>query len=209
MLLSTLVSLCLLTGSASADHIEMDADTIMLDNVSGGSLIDRLVSAGYDDESLFKVLQDLQPYSGGAISPSFMTLLAGTTDSDALDAVDAATSNFTDFSNNPIGIGIDGGLIVAAVYGDDYDGQPGYTTFSNTIPGLGTVHFTSANDPDFYIAAGARYDYGTKARTTYWTTAIIWAAPDAAATIPEPSSVILVGIGLAGAAMRRLCNRRK
>ncbi len=204
VLSTAILFLSLLVGSALGQTQPIDVDTIMLSNEGDGFLIDRLVSSGYGSESLYTVLQLLQPYSGGAISPSFMAALSGAPGGS--EGFTADVSNFTSIYNNPIGISRDGTLIVAQICGGDYDGRPGYTTYSNTVPGLGTVLFTYADDPAYYIDAGSLVVDGIS--TYYEAGAVIWGGPDTPPAVPGPSSLLLVAIGLGGAAMRRRRSRQ-
>jgi hypothetical protein len=143
--------------------------TFMLSNEEGG-LIDRLIAAGHGDDSLYKVLQLLQPVSGGAIPAGFMASLA--VSPAGCDAKTAELSDFSDPSNNPIGIGADGNLIVAPVHGRDYYEDTDFTTTTGNIAGVGDVLFTAAESEDDYIDAGAN-TYGG-ATYYYKAFAIAW-----------------------------------
>jgi hypothetical protein len=148
--------------------------TIMLSNEGSGFLIDRLIAAGHQNENLYTVLQFLQPYSGDAIPQSFMDALAVTPPGS--DIFTVGLFNFSSGANNPIGISMDGSLIIAPVYGYDYSGRSGYTTYSSVIQGLGTIRFTIANDPAHYIDVGSDTNGGYT--TYYHATAIIWGGPN-------------------------------
>jgi len=145
--------------------------TFMLSNEEGG-LIDKLIAAGHGDDSLYEVLQLLQPVSGGAIPADFMAALAACpADCDAKTAV---LSDFSDPSNNPIGIGADGNLIVAPIHGRDYYTDTDFTTSTGSVTGVGDVLFTAAESEGDYIDAGAN----TYGGVTYYykTFAIGWSA---------------------------------
>ncbi|MBP7215346.1 MAG: hypothetical protein KBA52_06915, partial [Candidatus Kapabacteria bacterium] len=104
--------------------------TVVLSNEEGG-LIDQMVEAGYGNSSLYEVLQLLQPISGGTISTDYMSALASQpADCEAKTTV---LSNFTSEFNNPIGIGADGNLIVAQIYGRDYYDDTDFSTTTGTI----------------------------------------------------------------------------
>jgi len=143
--------------------------TFMLSNEEGG-LIDRLIAAGHEDNSLYEVLQLLQPVSGGAIPADFMAALAARPLD--CDAKTAPLSDFADESNNPIGIGSDGNLIVAPIYGSDLNGDDDFNTTTGNIAPVGDVRFTAANSEDDVIDAGAK----TVSGTTYYykAFAIAW-----------------------------------
>ena len=155
--------------------------TFMLSNEEGG-LIDRLIAAGHGDDSLYEVLQLLQPVSGGAIPADFMAVLAaGPAD---CDAKTAPLSDFADESNNPIGIGSNGNLIVAPIYGNVLDGDDDFSTTSGNIMPVGDVHFTAADSEGDAIDAGAM----TVSGITYYYKAfgVAWAAE-----APQPTTFVL------------------
>lgn len=219
ILLSALVSLCLCATAAAGDHLYVTTYAVAFDNEpydteipwNGRGVVSMLVDAGWGDNSVYDVLTYLKPYSAGAISDGYMNQLDGLPPtSEVKDATGAAFWNFVSNANSPMAAGDNGWLIVAQILASDHHQQVGYTTVSSELPGIGAVNFTYADNPSYYIDAGVmtRVEGSTEITATFKTTAIIWAAPDAPATIPEPSSMILVGIGLAGAAMRRLRSRR-
>jgi len=143
--------------------------TFMLSNEESG-LIDQLIAAGHGADSLYEVLQLLQPVSGGAIPADFMAALAACPV--GCDAKTADLSNFADASNNPIGIGADGNIIVAQIYGRDYDGSAGFTTGTGTLAGVGNVRFTAAGSEGDFLDAGTKTDGGV---TYYYKAfAIAW-----------------------------------
>jgi hypothetical protein len=125
------------------------ARTLVLSNEEGG-LIDALIDAGHGDDSLYEVLQLLQPISGGAIPAGFMNQLAACPDD--CDAKTAVLIDFGDASNNPIGIGEDGNLIVAPIYGGDLQNDEAFNTTSGYL--AGTVLFTATGSEAAYIDAG-------------------------------------------------------
>lgn len=57
-----------------------DTPTFVLSNEWGsdgeGGLIDALIAAGHGSDTMYEVMQLLQPYSSGAIPADFMTALA-------------------------------------------------------------------------------------------------------------------------------------
>ena len=153
-------------GSLAQSTTERDVLTLMLSNESPGYLIDNLIANGYRDSCLYSVLFALQPLSGGVISQTFL---------DSLSACPANSDVFTaelfNFSalNNPVGIGDDGSVIIAAANGRDYSVMEGYTTYNDTqVPGSLKL-FTEANGPEFYINAGTNDD-----GSTYQAFAIAW-----------------------------------
>jgi len=173
-----LVSSLALAGTGRIDlNIEKQADTFMLSNEAGGYLINELIAAGYGNSSLYDVLVHLAPTSGGVISDAFLaTLRACPAGSDVFTA---SLSNFADASNNPIGIGSDGNLIVAPIYGRDYYQKEGYLTNTGNQIGVGRELFTYATSPQYYIDAGANTtSIGPVNTTTYYKAfAIGWSSP--------------------------------
>jgi YVTN family beta-propeller protein len=144
--------------------------TFVLSN-EGGGLIDRLIAAGHGGESLYEVLQFLQPSLGGVIPDSFMSLLAACPAD--CEAKTVELSEVSPDVNNPIGINADGTLIVAQIFGRDYVGQTGYNTGSGYPEGVGEMWFTQAQSREYYIDAGTLVSPGGK--TTYYKAfAIAW-----------------------------------
>ena len=161
-------------GIAWSKSIKYDTTkTIILSNEMGcqssGGLLDMLVSEGYGNSSLFDVLQLLQPHSQEVINTEFMNLLAKT---NYKDVFEAPLQNFADSSNNPIGIGENGMLIVAPVYGRDLMGKPGFNTISYNRSGTTKEMFTYATSPEFYIDAGVKTIDDTS--TIFKAYAVIW-----------------------------------
>lgn len=180
-----------------------DARTFMLSNEAPGYLIDKLIAAGY--ENLYQALQFLAAQPGSGIPADFVTEVGNHPGSDAFTA---ALSNFADWSNNPIAIGDDGSLIVAAVYGRDYDGQSGYVTNTVQYPGIGPAKLTMATSPVYYIDAGTNVANGV---TTYYRAfGIAWADADSV-SIPTLNEwgMILLSLVLAGAGLIYMKRRRQ
>ncbi len=125
--------------------------TFMLSNEEDG-LIDKLIAAGHEDDSLYEVLQLLQPISSGSIPADYMSALAARPAD--CEAKTAPLSNFSSEFNNPIGIGADGNLIVAQIHGRDYYDDTDFTTTTATIAGVGTVQFTAPDSESDYVDAG-------------------------------------------------------
>jgi len=155
---------------AQLPPIEIEAKTFMLSNEAPGCLIDNLIANGYGDSCLYAVMQYLQPFSGGAISQGFMDSLASCPANS--DVFTAKLNNFSDPSNNPVGIGEDGNLIVAPIYGRDHFGKEGYTTYNDTLVPVSLKLFTKTIGPDFYIDAGTSQTPGVTAH--YQAFAIAW-----------------------------------
>jgi hypothetical protein len=144
--------------------------TLMISNEAPGNLIDNLIASGYRDSSLYAVLVALKPSSGGIISDAFLNKLA--TCPANSDVFTAKLYNFSDPSNNPVGIGEDGNLVVAPVYGKDLSGKEGYTTYNDTLVPVELKLFTKAIGPQYYIDAAVRTADGIK--TYYKAFAVVW-----------------------------------
>ena len=162
-----LLSMAVLAGLAPAATV---VTGVWVSNENG--LIDNWVTAGHGSSTLYDALQLLQPYSGGAIS-SFITALSGA--APGSDVFVAPVSVFADVSNNPVFIGEDGMLWWGTVFGHDFEGRTGYTTVGHPIPGSGTVLFTSADNPSYYIDSGGAL-YGGE-QHYFKAFAIVWNAP--------------------------------
>ncbi|MEA4883989.1 MAG: beta-propeller fold lactonase family protein, partial [Clostridia bacterium] len=149
--------------------------TFVLTNEAGG-LIDTLIAAGHGSKNLYQVMQLLQPVSGGTITDRFMMTLAS--NEAASEIFTAKLNDVAVPTNSPIGINADGTLIVVPIYGRQYHGQTGYSTYPDT-PEAGRELFTYAEGPQYYIAAGS-----SGPGTSYYAFAIAWAAA-------EPTTFVL------------------
>ena len=167
----------------------VNVPTVFLSNEENG-LIDDLIAAGYVDSSLYEVLQVLKPLSNGSISDEFMNALAACPED--CDAKTAKLSDFSDPSNNPIGIGSNGYLIVAPVNGRDLYGTTGFTTNQEEHAIASNIMFTSAQSEEHYIDAGAQTPAGVtyyfKAVTVVWAPETVEQLPDAPVISPESGS---------------------
>jgi LPXTG-motif cell wall-anchored protein len=131
-----------------------EATTLVLTNEGGGYLIDKLIAAGHEDDSLYEVLELLQPDFSSVITERFMqTLASNPADSDVFDD-EAALINFAGL-NNPICVNADGTLSINGIFGRDYHGNEGYTTTGSNMAGVGTVWATAADDSAHLIDAGS------------------------------------------------------
>lgn len=157
----------------SIAHPASDADTVLtfvLSNEAPGYLIDNLVANGYGDSCLYSVLAALQPISGGVITDAFLDTLYS---SQGDDLFNYPLSLFSDPSNNPIVISMDGTAFIAGIFGRDYMQKQGYTTYNDTLAPVALKLFTYANGPEFYIDAGSSgISGGTK--IIYRAFAIAW-----------------------------------
>lgn len=135
-----------------------------ISNEEPGYLIDKLIAAGY--QNLYQALQFLAAKSGSGIPADFVTDVGNHPTSDAFTA---ALSNFADWSNNPIVIGDDGTLIVAALYGRNCDGKMGYVTNNIDYAGIGKTRITMATSPAYYIDAGSNGGVSYQAIGIAWT----------------------------------------
>jgi hypothetical protein len=176
--------------------------TFVISNEAPGYLIDKLIAAGHGSENLYQVLQFLAAQPGSGIPSDFMTEVGNNPGSDAFTA---ALSNFSDASNNPVGIGANGSVIISGIYGRDYDGHTGFVTNIIQYSGIGPARVTMAISPVYYIDAGTvttnGYTYNYQAFGIAWAGA---AAPPAPAT-PVPTlnewGMILLSLAMAGAAL--------
>jgi hypothetical protein len=142
--------------------------TFVLSNEGG--LIDDLIRAGHGDKNLYQTLEMLKPKSGGTIPQWFMDSLAACPANS--EVFTAELWNFSDPSNNPIGIAEDGTLVIAPIYGRNYFEKEGYSTYNDTLVPVSLKLFTKANGPEFYIDAGTNV---TGVITTYYKAfAIAW-----------------------------------
>ncbi|MCX6223909.1 MAG: T9SS type A sorting domain-containing protein [Bacteroidia bacterium] len=153
--------------------------TFILSNESPGYLIDNLITNGYGNKNLFQVLQSMQPASGGVIPDDFISLLSACPPGSEIFT--AKLSTFAGW-NNPICVNSDGTLKIRSIFGRDYFGEEGYTTY----PEGETELFTYATSPQYYIDAGA-----SGSGTRYQAFAIAWSnstdgIPDAATSPGAP-----------------------
>ena len=124
--------------------------TVVLTNEAGG-LIDALIAAGHEDDTLYEVLELLQPYSSGIISDRFMqTLASSPADSEAF-TVSVDDGNFA--VNYPVCINADGTVTIQPIYGRDIYGNTGYTTTGSNLDGVGTIWVTTPDDSAHLIDA--------------------------------------------------------
>ncbi|NMD00666.1 MAG: T9SS type A sorting domain-containing protein [Bacteroidales bacterium] len=144
--------------------------TFILSNEAPGFLIDNLIANGYGDSCLYSVLVALQPISGGVITDAFLDSLASCPAGSEIFT--AELYNFSSEYNNPIGIGEDGHLIVAQIYGRDYLENEGFITYNDTLVPVGLKLFTKAIGPEYYIDAGSHTIGGVT--TIYKAFAIAW-----------------------------------
>jgi len=131
-------------------------------------LIDNLIASGYGNSSLYEVLVALQPNSGGIISDEFLATLAHCPAGS--DIFVASLTNFSNPANNPIAINTDGTAYVVSVYGKDYFGREGYSTYPESQSGVGEELFTYAISPEYYIDCGSSITGGS----SYKAFAIVW-----------------------------------
>jgi len=133
-----------------------ESTTFVISNEWGsdgeGGLIDALIAAEHGDDTLYEVMQLLQPLSGGAIPADFMTALAACPADSEVKTV--TLSNFAGL-NGPVGVHEDGTLSIQPIFGRDLDGDEGYSTTGSNLNGVGTVRVTAADSPAYYIDAGS------------------------------------------------------
>jgi hypothetical protein len=158
-----LLRLLLLAGSLRA---QTPAHTIVVTNEGG--LIDKLIASGRGSQSLYEILQFLQPSSYGFISANFMAQLAALPTTSEVRTV--PLSNFAGL-NNSVGVNTDGTLLIAASFGRDYVERTGWT-YHTGGPGtfaLGNVIFGNASTSA----------YNQLLETGYEQIAIVWSLPEA------------------------------
>jgi len=154
-----------------------EATTFVLSNEAPGYLIDKLITAGYGNSSIYDVLVAMKPTSGGVIPDKFITSLAACPVGS--EVFTAKLNNYTGL-NNPIGINSDGTLTIVPIFGKDYLGKTGYSTISANQAGIGNELFTSAISPVYYIEAGSSgsSNGGLETNATnYKAFAIAWSDP--------------------------------
>ncbi|MCU0294405.1 MAG: hypothetical protein MUF10_20855, partial [Thermoanaerobaculaceae bacterium] len=153
--------------------------SVVISNEAPGHLVDRLIAAGHGSQTLFQVLQYLQPLSGGAIPASFVTKVAG---AGAGSSVFSDTLEIYAGVNGGIEIADDGTVSIPSLLGQDYDGHPGYLTHVGTATDVGSVTFTSASGVGYYIYTHAK-NYGGGVRKDYYAFAIVWKGADTPARL--------------------------
>jgi hypothetical protein len=173
-----------------------------------GGLIDRLVAGGYGSRPVYDALQHLQPISQGAISEEFMSQLAAAPRT--RDAFTAELWNLASPYNNPVVVSPDGEIWMAGVFGQHFRSLAGFQTASGVSGAAGTVLFTFATGPQYYIDAGATVivEAGRSGHFYYKAMAIVYADPPAPPATPIPPTAVLVAMGLAGAGLWRWRARR-
>lgn len=165
--------------------------TFFLSNETPGFLMDKLVAAGYGNQNLYQVLQFLASQPGSGIPADFVAEVGN--NPPGSEVFTAPLHLAADPSNNPIGIGSDGSLIVAALYGNYYSGQSGYQNYNILYPGVGWGRNTMATSPAYYIDAG--YDSTAQGGLTYRAIGVAWGAA-APAPVPRVTAPTLGQWGL-------------
>jgi len=144
--------------------------TFVISNEAGGYLIDKLIAAGHGNDTLYEVLELLQPDFSGAITERFMkTLLSTSANSDIFND-EATLINFAGL-NNPVCINADGTLSIQPIFGRDLYGHTGYTTTGSNLGW--TVWVTAADSHAYYVNAGIRAQDG-EVTHYYKAFAILW-----------------------------------
>ncbi len=171
--------------------------TLVLTNEAGG-LIDQLIAAGHGYDTLYEVLELLQPDFSSVITERFMkTLLSTPADNEVFDE-NAFLGNFAGL-NNPVCINMNGNMSISGIFGRDYHCDTGYTTTGSNLNGVGTVWATIADSSAYYIDAGSSGVIdGT---TTYYKAfAILWMPELPAVTTDavESSGVTLSSADVSG-----------
>jgi hypothetical protein len=141
--------------------------TFVLSNEGG--LIDYLIAAGNGSGSPYDALLTLQSSSGGVISDEFLDKLATCTEGS--EVFTAKLSTFAGL-NNPVCVNSDGTLRINPIFGKDYFGKEGYTTYPESQAGVGRELFTYSTNPEYYIDAGA-----SLGESRYKAFAIAWSNP--------------------------------
>ena len=150
---------------AYAGDTDPSATTFVLSNEEGG-LIDQLIAEGHGGDTMYEVMQLLQPMSGGAIPASFMSALAATP---ADSEVKTVTLNNFSGLNNPVGVNTDGTVMLTSIYSSSYHDHEGYTTSQGDQVGIGIAQFTVADSAAYYIDTGMSMGDGN-----YHAFAIVW-----------------------------------
>jgi hypothetical protein len=146
--------------------------TFVISNEAPGYLIDNLIKQGFGDSCIYAVVKYLQPLSGGAIPEWFTHKLAACPAGSEIFV--AALFNFAGL-NNPVGVNIDGSLIITGIYGREWFTKEGFNNFPKETTGYNQITFTSALDARYFIDSGSSQDFdGIKTTKNYMVFAIAW-----------------------------------
>ena len=168
-----------------------EGTTLVISNESGGYLIDKLIAAGHGDDSLYEVLELLQPDFSSVITERFMKTLDSTPA--GVEVFTVALSNFAGL-NNPVCVNADGTLSIQAIFGRDYNGDTGYTTTQSNLTGIGAVSLTTADDAAHLIQAGVM-EVSAEGTRYYKAFAILWMPADAitvAGTATDDTAILQI-----------------
>jgi hypothetical protein len=202
VLVVLLLALFSLPGNVQADPVDIRA--FVLSNELGseleGGLIDQLIAAGHGSDNLYQVLQLLAAQPGSNIPADFVTAVGS--NPAGSEVFTAPLNNFTGL-NGPVGINADGTIIICPIFGRDYDGHAGYVTGNATIAGVARISYTLASNASYFIDTGSSSVFVPG--QNYLAIGIAWAPTIQG--VPEPSSVLLLTIGLACLAGNARCSR--
>jgi hypothetical protein len=201
---------CALGADATCHHVfaiayapQGPSQTFVLSDEAPGHLITNLVAGGYGNYNLYDGLvaiqQNTNPGISGVITLPFLSNLAGCSTSRPIFA-----TKLTNFVGSAVAISDDCTVQTRSLQGSTFSGQPGTTTASYVISGVGpatTVSSTSSTPLNSWTQ-NVTYGSGT-ATVTYSVFAILYtqgstSTPVTTPTLSEWGLLLLAGL-LAGA----------
>lgn len=183
--------------------------TFVLSN-EGGQLISKLLAAGYGAGNLYQtlvdILKDTNPSVYGVLTPTFLH---------TLQYCAAGAPLFTIQLKNVAGtvaISDDCSVQNSSLTGSSFTGQPGTTTLSTSISGVGTASLVSSTSSSPLTSWTQNVTAGSSTATVTYNAFGILYTPGSTPTAPQPTGVpalsvwglaLLAGL-LAGAAALQL-----
>jgi hypothetical protein len=207
VLAGMLLALFSLSGNVYADSDDFRSFVLSneLGSANEGGLIDQLIAAGHGDDNLYEVLQLLTAQPGSNIPADFVTSVGNNLPGS--EVFTATLSNFAGL-NNPVIIGADGTLHIAAIFGRSYESDADFVNSDGTIQGVAIVRYTLALTEGDYIDTG--YVTGVHGQN-YMAIGIAWAGAADPASIPTLNEwgLILLSLAMAGAVLVYMKKRRR
>jgi hypothetical protein len=201
---------CALGADATCHHVfaiayapQGPSQTFVLSDEAPGHLITNLVAGGYGNANLYEALVAIQsntnPGISGVITFPFLFNLAGCAVSDPIWA-----TQLKNFVGSAVAIGDDGTVQTRSLQGSTFSGQPGTTTASYVISGVGPATSVSSTTSTPLTSWTQNVTYGSGTATvTYSVFAILYAqgstsTPVTTPTLSQWGLLLLAGL-LAGA----------